>query len=756
MMRTIITISLALGVLMAVPGHLLADWGPNEIHVQGALTNLADEPVEGPVDLTITLYDGPEGAAAVLFTEDHLGVELTGGRFDVLLGTETDLGTPSVFEENDGVWVGISVDGGLELPRAPLASVGYAIQARHAVLADTLAVGDCQPGEILAVSADGTVWACVADADLLADLTCDQGFVLKWDNAWTCAPDLVLTEAEVEAIISDDGYAMFADLSTVALSGEYGDLLGIPEEILDGDNDLLAGLTCNLGFVLKWDGAWSCAPDLVLSPTEVEEIVAGLGYAIESELSEVASSGSFEDLTDLPMGFLDGDDDLLGLTVCDDGHVMKSDGGVWACAPDADTVGLTEEVDPQVGDLGADSVPRWDGAALADGAITDTGSAVAINGELNMEGNKVTDMAVPAALTDGATKGYVDATIGQIPSSIRIARNYTVVMALNSAEFCPMGWSQEAYEGLKGPDNNLYLNIHERGLFMGGMNSPNYGNKQLYARVPVGHVSTMCYNTFHTSSDRPHLAVEMFKGGGPTSCRDGWHYIPATHLRGNNSTGYVMANSSGAFLGYNNSWSRTSHGHDEQHGYSSRTFTSDVDTVCYKVMGVDEDPDTKNGVFPVFYGVQNETDCPDGWNVETTSSVDGSNSYYYLQITDNATYAGGLGGWTGGGGNYMYVNFAYSHVNFVCWNYLPIVDAQPFWHMRTPHTGSCPDGFSSFNATAFKGWNNNGYISSTGHGLYIGGLNTWGSHDYGNGWIRHSFTSQVNNKVCLKFENVVQ
>ncbi len=683
--RTVIAI-IALGGLLAGPGHLQADWGPNEIHVQGALTNLADEPVEGPVDLTFTLYDGPSGAAAVLFTEDHLGVELTGGRFDVLLGTETDLGTPSVFEENDGVWVGISVDGGLEFPRAPLASVGYAMQARHAVMADTLDVGSCQPGEILAVSGDGTSWACASNSDA----------------------------------------------------------------------DLLAGLTCDLGFVLKWDGVWACAPDLVLSPTEVEEIVAELGYAIESELSEVASSGSFEDLTDLPMGFLDGDDDLLGSTVCDDGYVMKSDGGVWACAPDADTVGLTEEEDPQVGDLEVDSVPRWDGVALTDGAITDTGDAVAINGELSMEGNKVTDMAVPAALTDGATKGYVDANIQQIPSSIRIARNYSVVLALNSPEFCPVGWSQEAYDSMKGPDNYLYVNIHERGLFMGGMNSLSYGDKQLYARVPVGHVSTMCYNIFPTSSDRPHLAVEMFKGGGPTSCRAGWNYIPATHLRGNNSTGYVMANSSGAFLGYNNSWSRDSHGHDEQHGYSSRTFTSDVDTVCYKVMGVDEDPDTMNGVFPVFYGVQNETDCPDGWNVETTSSVDGSNDYYYLQISDNATFAGGRGGWTDGGSNYLNIYFAYSHVNFVCWNYLPIIDAQPFWHMRTSHTGSCPDGFTSFNATAFKGWNNSGHISSTGHGLYIGGLYSWGSRDYGNGWIRHTFSSQVNNKVCLKLENVVQ
>ena len=803
-MKSTVTLStLAFILTLAGTTTLRADWGPDELHVQGLLTNLADEPVAGPVDLVITLYDGSGEGAAVLFTEEHLTVELTGGRFDVLLGATQDLGAPPIFETNDDVWVGVVVDGDLELPRAPLAAVGYAMQARHATLADTLAVGDCQPGELLSVDGDGTSWACAAD--------------------------LVLTEAEVEAYIADDGYAKIADLATVALSGQYDDLLGLPDFLEDGDDDLLAGITCAAGQVLVWEGAWTCGDDAVLTEAGVLSMVADAGYVLEVDLAEVASSGSFEDLSDLPMGFLDGDDDTtytagpglllegtsfsvntlaldalfvsegeigaistpmlqagavtdvkisnmqwakllgvptdladgddLGLTAEEDPQVGDLAAGMWCTSDGAEVSCLAppptmDEEDPQVGTLGADSVPRWDGAALEDGLITDTGAGVAIDGALSMGGHKVMAVAAPAATDDAATKGYVDDTLGLIPSSVRISRNYTVVLGLNSAQHCPAGWAQESFDSLKGPNNTLYLNIHDRGLFMGGMNSPNYGNKQLYVSMSSGHVTTLCHKTFHTSSDRPHLAAEMFQGGNASSCRDGWHYLPAAALRGANSTGYMMANSSGAYMGWVNSWSRDSHTYDEQHGYASRTFTSHIDTVCFKVMGVDEDPDTKNGVFPVFLGVQNETDCPDGWNVETTSTLDGSDSYYYLQNTDNATFAGGRNGWANGGGNYMYTYFAYSHVNFVCWNYLPIEDAQPFWQLRTPHTGACPNGFLSFNATALKGWNNTGYIQATGHALYAGGLSSWGSQDLGNGWLQHTFSSYVNNKVCLKFENV--
>ncbi|MBM4370273.1 MAG: hypothetical protein FJ098_01365 [Deltaproteobacteria bacterium] len=771
--RTRITCTLALAVALLGAREARADWGPDEIHVQGTLTNLADEPVPGPVDLTLTLYDGPEADAVVLFAEEHASVPLAGGRFDVLLGAVEDLGADALFEIYDAVWLGVAVDGAAELPRAPLASVGYAMQARHAVRADVLAVGDCQPGEILAVSLDGT--------------------------AWVCAADQVLTEAEVAAIVADLGYVLPGDLADVAFSGDFMDLVNVPAGLADGDD--------------------------TLTEAEVEAFIADDGYALEAALAEVASSGSFEDLKDIPPGLLDGDSDLLASLSCPPGQVAKSSGAGWACGEDTgisyipgpgiaiseshavsvnfqaldalyvnegqvngvtgpmlanaavtdakvadvawskltgvpaglgdgDDVGLLVEVDPSVGGLTEDTIPRWDGASLEDGSVTDDGATVTVGAVLDLDGHRVADVAAPVATADAATKGYVDGALASLPTVIRATRPYTVVMGLASAAFCPAGWTVENFDDLKGPNNYLHLTISTRGLFLGGLNNPGYGDKYIYARLPDNNANVLCHRTFQTASDRPHLAVELRSGGNEAACRQGWSYLPAAQLRAGGTTGYLMTSSAGAYLGHLDTWARSSHANDEQHAVSYRYFTTQVDTLCMKVMGVDEDPATANGVLPAFFGVQNETDCPAGWNVETTSTVDGSDNYFYLQVTDNSTFAGGEASADDVGANYLRVQFAYSQVNFVCWSYLPVANAQPYVQIRTPHTGACPSGYLSFNATAFKGWNDNGYIGSTGHGLYMGGLYTWALRDDGNGFIQHSFTTQVNNKVCLRLDNV--
>jgi len=129
---------LALLVIWGFPGSASAEWGPHELAVQGILTNLADGPAKGPVDMTFQLYDGKDGLVP-LWTETHTKVPLTNGRFDLFLGSEKPLDAPPLFEQFDDLWVGISVNAGAEMPRAPLASVGYAMQVRHALYCDALA-----------------------------------------------------------------------------------------------------------------------------------------------------------------------------------------------------------------------------------------------------------------------------------------------------------------------------------------------------------------------------------------------------------------------------------------------------------------------------------------------------------------------------------------------------------------------------------------------------------------------------------------
>jgi len=199
--RTVALSALLLG-LFCSGRDVLAAWGPGTVSVEGTLVNLANEPLAGPVDLEFFLYPGPDDPQ-IVWNEEHFDVVLEAGRFGVLLGETLPLDDPPLFETYDELWISVSVDGDPELPRVPLSAVGYSMQSRHAAHADylTMAYG-CQPGEILHVAQDGTVWDCAADQ--------------------------VLDEAQVDAFVANNGYAIAADLADVCWSGSISDLEDVP------------------------------------------------------------------------------------------------------------------------------------------------------------------------------------------------------------------------------------------------------------------------------------------------------------------------------------------------------------------------------------------------------------------------------------------------------------------------------------------------------------------------------------------------
>ena len=94
-------------------------------------------------------------------------------------------------------------------------------------------------------------------------------------------------------------------------------------------------------------------------------------YATFTSLSTVATTGSFDDLADVPDGLSDGDDDSLGALICDDDQlaVFDADVGGWVCG----------ETDPlgrlvcSVGDVAVfDGVTWVCGSSLHPGGLTMT------------------------------------------------------------------------------------------------------------------------------------------------------------------------------------------------------------------------------------------------------------------------------------------------------------------------------------------------------------------------------------------------
>jgi hypothetical protein len=131
---------LAFALLLA--GAATGAAAPQLVNYQGILADAAGAPLEGSHDLTFRIY--PDSlAGTALWSEDHPGVTVEKGLFQVILGGAglAPL-TPDLFDGGER-WLGITVDGGDELsPRMRLTSVPWALRA---AVADSVRAGGLLP-----------------------------------------------------------------------------------------------------------------------------------------------------------------------------------------------------------------------------------------------------------------------------------------------------------------------------------------------------------------------------------------------------------------------------------------------------------------------------------------------------------------------------------------------------------------------------------------------------------------------------------
>ncbi len=109
---------------------------PPETTVQGRLLDPAGNPRVGPVDMRVRIFGSPAPASGepTLYEEEHLGVALVDGIFDLALGAGSPLvGTfeAGLFAEANR-YVEFVVNGETLSPRQPLGSVPFALQASNA------------------------------------------------------------------------------------------------------------------------------------------------------------------------------------------------------------------------------------------------------------------------------------------------------------------------------------------------------------------------------------------------------------------------------------------------------------------------------------------------------------------------------------------------------------------------------------------------------------------------------------------------
>ncbi len=289
---------------------------PMQLAHQGRLLDADSVPLDGSHTLGFALYDA-ELDGTVIWSEDVEAL-MTGGFYSVVLGVdEADNPLDDLVLGGGPLWLELRVDSGEPLePRHQLLSVPYAVMAGTAtnveggyVDATEVAIdGD------LVIDGDGNWvgptpsvdWADLSGVpealDTLGGLSCSDGGVAKFDGdagLWACATDLVLTTADVLAIVAgstlDLGIGSSVDGGVIATLDDldWSMLTGIPAGLADEeDADTLAalGLVCADGDRAAWDsvlGDWVCASEEV-ALDRLDTAVASGGQVLTFDGTNVA------------------------------------------------------------------------------------------------------------------------------------------------------------------------------------------------------------------------------------------------------------------------------------------------------------------------------------------------------------------------------------------------------------------------------------------------------------------------------------
>ncbi len=138
---------------------------------QGRLTDTNGNPVNTTQAMTFRLYNVASGGTA-LWQESWPAVQVSDGLFNVLLGSTAPI-TPTLFAENNSLWLGITVGTDTEMaPRMQVGSVPFAFQASRAF---GLIAADGSPRDAVVADADGNVGIGTTSPSGILDVTTNGG-----------------------------------------------------------------------------------------------------------------------------------------------------------------------------------------------------------------------------------------------------------------------------------------------------------------------------------------------------------------------------------------------------------------------------------------------------------------------------------------------------------------------------------------------------------------------------------------------------
>jgi subtilisin-like proprotein convertase family protein len=290
---------------------------PAQFNHQGRLLDSDGGALEGDATITFRVTNAESGGDTLW--EETLTVPLNSGFYSAILGADEE-DNPLDIEvlSQAPVWLELQLDGeGAMFPRSPINAVPYATMA---TVAEEVSGG---PVDASQIAVDGTPvvnelgeWVGPAPT-------------VSW-SAIEGIPEDFADGVDDDTISDTDSFAV---LGTSCLDGDIPVWDSVVEDwTCDIDQDTLAGLGCLDGQLIHWNSdsvGWICADDAdtLLTEDEVDAMVADNGYALTTDVF----SGSFSDLSGVPAGLEDGDDntqlteDQVDDYVFDNGYAMASE-----------------------------------------------------------------------------------------------------------------------------------------------------------------------------------------------------------------------------------------------------------------------------------------------------------------------------------------------------------------------------------------------------------------------------------------------
>ena len=256
---------------------------PAYLSQQGRLLQTDLEPLGGVADLTFRLYSSTDAQVAI-WTET-INVSFDNGFYSVILGTTTQLST-EIFDGSE-LYMTVAVSGEEEFDqRIRLTSVPYSIRANFADKGDwpeeddDLATKSYVDENSIGPHDHNDIYYIRTDVEELISEKANLDHEHDSYHTRTEVEELLAGKADLDH--EHEGYLVESDLSTVSLTGNFSDLLEIPEGLADGDDNTTYSV--DLGLTME---------DNVISvnPGSVQSRVAET-CEVGSTIREISSDGT--------------------------------------------------------------------------------------------------------------------------------------------------------------------------------------------------------------------------------------------------------------------------------------------------------------------------------------------------------------------------------------------------------------------------------------------------------------------------------